>query len=66
MIWTAAMTFSAADAGFVINTGLTVLLKYDGVFGTVHVAATGYTSTAKVGDFVIDLYTRRACFINYA
>ena len=53
------MTFSAADAGFVINAGLTVLLKYDGVFGTVHVAATGYTSTAKVGDFVIDLYTRR-------
>lgn len=38
----------------------------DGVFGAVHVAATGYTSTAKVGDFVIDLYTRRACFINYA
>ena len=46
MIGTTGVTLSAAYAGFVINTCLSVFKKYNGVFRAVHVAASGYTSAA--------------------
>ena len=58
------MTNTTADTSIMINMCLSCfLVEMYSSFRAVHIAASGHTTTAQITYFVINLYTRRACFI---
>ena len=55
---------AATDAGIMVDPCLAGVGMYMyGSFGTIVLATAGGTSPAYVGDFIIDLYAGRACFV---
>ena len=56
---------TTTDAFIMVYPCLSAFLYMDSFLRTVGLAATGGTSAAKVGDFVIDLYAGGTCFINH-
>ena len=55
MVWTAVVADTTADTSVVVDKCLSVLLQMDGLLGTVGHTVAGDTSTAQIGDFIIDL-----------
>ena len=55
MVWAAVVADTTADTSVVVDECLSVLLQMDGLLGTVGHTMAGDTSTAQIGDFIIDL-----------